>query len=213
MRARSREERKLAPNPPTWGGRRPWRPRRRGRSARSAGTPSRTPAPPAGAPRARPPAGCRRGHLVVEQEVLDSAFLAAVVRVDADGRGRPHAERLAGVDTERRYEEIRRNGQVGRREAERPPSRVSGDDGPFYLHGSAEQFRGPVDLSGAGELPDPAGRHALDERYGPGVEAELGEQREVAGPPAAEAEVRAGNHDPRAHRLEHVAGELLRSLE
>ena len=81
---------------------------------------------------------------------------------------------------------------------------------PSSSAGPAEQARGALDLAGAEQLADPARGDAFDERHAAHVEAEPLEQREIAGPRAPEAEVRAGDDHFRADRPQHGVHELLR---
>src|SRR5262249_37867171 len=69
----------------------------------------------------------------VEQERVDPALVAAVVRVHADRDRRAAAEGRARVDAERRHEQLRGRSEVRRREAQRPAARIAGDHGPLEL--------------------------------------------------------------------------------
>ena len=103
--------------------------------------------------------------LEVEQERLDAALAAAVVRVRPDRDGGAVLPGRAGVDPVLRHEELRADVEVRRREAERAAARVACDDDAFDLDRPPEQLRRALDValaprargSGVDETPSSSG--------------------------------------------------------
>ena len=129
----------------------------------------------------------------VEQERLDPALAAAVVRVGADRDRGAVTVRGARVDAVARDEQARLRPQVRGREAERAAARVACDDRSDHLGRPPEQPCRPVDLAGAEQVADPGRRDALDERHGARVEAEAA--RAARGRPPGRG--RSGSSRPR----------------
>src|SRR6266540_7419436 len=77
--------------------------------------------------------------LVVEEECLDAALGATVMRVHTDGGGGAAPQGGACVDPMRRHEQAWLHGDVGSREAERAPALVPGHHDPFYFGRPAEE--------------------------------------------------------------------------
>src|SRR4051794_3405553 len=116
----------------------------------------------------------------VEQEGLDPALVAAVVRVDADRYRRSRAGRLARVDAVGGDEQVRRRVEVRRREAEAGASMVASDDRPLDLDGAAEQPRRMLDVPAADEAADARRGDPFHERHRARVDAQRPQQVQVA---------------------------------
>src|SRR6266511_1169563 len=82
--------------------------------------------------------------LVVEEECLDAALGATVMRVHTDGGGGAAPQGGACVDPMRRHEQAWLHGDVGSREAERAPALVPGHHDPFYFGRPAEEAAAPT---------------------------------------------------------------------
>ncbi len=119
------------------------------------------------------------------------------------------AERRPRVDAVRRDEQLRVDGEVRRREAERAAARVAGDHGPLHLGRTPEQRGGRRQVAREQPLPDLRGRDALDGGNGPGPETQPSEQVEVAAASPAEPEVGAREDDLGADRPQDALRELL----
>ncbi len=149
--------------------------------------------------------------LEVEQESLDAPLVPTVVGVRPDRDRGPVLADRAGVDPVRGNEELpdrptnwrweSRASRRGRRQTPRCPSSSGGRPS------SADAA---LDLTGAEKMPQLARRDVLDERHRPDVEAEHGQQIEVAGAGAAETEVLAGDDHLGADRPQRTVDELLR---
>src|SRR5690348_6544585 len=90
--------------------------------------------------------------LEVEQERLDAALLAAVVRIRADGDRRTTLPSRARVDAEAGHDDARLRADVGGREPERAAARVAGDHDARHLRRAAEQQRRALDLAVAEQV-------------------------------------------------------------
>src|SRR6266545_1681099 len=147
--------------------------------------------------------------LVVEEECLDAALGATVMRVHTDGGGGAAPQGGACVDPMRRHEQAWLHGDVGSREAERAPALVPGHHDPFYFGRPAEEGGRPHNVARPQELPHAARRHPFDLGDDLYVEPEPPEELQV--PPAGlpEAETLRGHNDAGPKGLEHGAHELL----
>jgi hypothetical protein len=124
------------------------------------------------------------------------------MRVDADRDRRPPAQRGPRVDPERRDEEVRLDGEVRRRKAERSAALVAGDDNPFELVRAAEQGGGLLDLALREQLADTTRRDAADERHVDDVDAQRSQQTDVAFASPPEAEGLGGDDRLGPHRFQ-----------
>src|SRR3954469_1653169 len=146
----------------------------------------------------------------VEQERLDAALVASVVRVRPDRDGGAALAGGARVDAVRRHDEARIQGQVRGREAERAAARVARDDEAVDLRGPPQERGGALQLARPDEPPDGRRGDAFHQRDVARVEAELAQDAQVAVAAVAEAEALARDDDLGADRAEYPFGEVLR---
>src|SRR5918996_6452735 len=107
-------------------------------------------------------------------------------------------------------EQLRRDGEVRRREAKRAAARVARDDRAVDLGRAAEQRRRSADVALAQEAPDLGRGDTLARGHAPHLEAEAGQQVEIAAALPAETEVLPGHDRRRPQRPDVALDELLR---